>query len=204
MNVGIICGYGIFNQQNKSYKSYLDQVYKYSKINKLNKIIVCGGYTDSLQPSVSESRSIINYLSTKLVRVSFYDEDKSLTTYQNLINSKKIISNFDDKDDLHITIFCDSIRLPKIYIHTRDIFFNDDIDNILQDFALLIDTAFKNIPNKLLVSIKNIQIYGINFNHTKNIIAKQIYMSTIKSHYSRNINFHNRFLIKRKKLWKLK
>lgn len=109
MHIGIVLGYGLFEEPNQEYKDYLDWISAEVKENNIQRIIICGGHTNKLKPDLSEAQTIQQYLINKLPTTQFLLEDKSLTTNQNLENAKSLID-----PEAKLTIWCDQIRMAKV------------------------------------------------------------------------------------------
>jgi hypothetical protein len=110
MKIGIVLGYGLFEETNQEYKDYLNWISKEIGDNQIEKVILCGGTTNQNKPGVSEAQTIHEYLSQiKPGFNNFVLEDHSLTTNQNLENAAKELQQEDQ-----IFVWCDLIRLAKV------------------------------------------------------------------------------------------
>lgn len=81
MNIGIALLYGLYNPTRTNYKGYLDFISKKTIEEKLDKLILCGGYTDPKQPTISEAGSVKKYInSTNTEFDKFVLEESSTNT----------------------------------------------------------------------------------------------------------------------------
>lgn len=110
MITSLILGYGLFEETNQEYKDYLDWIAKTVTDQKIEKLIICGGFTNSLHKDLSEAQSMNNYIKKLLPSdIKIVLEEKSITTPQNLEFAKAEITAEDN-----ILIFCDLARLAKV------------------------------------------------------------------------------------------
>lgn len=139
-NVFLVFGYGVPKNiiKDEKYNFYLKKVFNkiYSIVTQNNIpkpiIIFCGGNTDGFKPyKRTEADEMIKFFS-KLIRDrpsiksltenwDLISENKSLSTLENLINSKKIISKRKIKK-ANFFIFCEQTREDRIKILARKIF----------------------------------------------------------------------------------
>jgi len=136
----LILGYGVPKNiiKDQSYNLYLEEVfnniYKIVTKNKIKNplIIACGGPTDLLKPyKKTEAEEIIKLfkiiikkeVSIKSITKDwiFTLEKKSLSTLENLLNSKEIISE-NKINKAKIIIFCEYTRKKRIKILAENIF----------------------------------------------------------------------------------
>lgn len=114
----IVMGYGC--HLTKKIMQYLNCVLENLKNGDI--VITSGGFTQQKTASgISEALMMEEYLKEGCSKnVTFIKEESSITTYQNLKNSKCVISQI--KKDNKITIVCDFSRSIKIWIMSLFIF----------------------------------------------------------------------------------
>lgn len=135
----LVFGYGIPKNilKDENYNFYLkmvfNKIYSFAVKNKVEKpiIIFCGGKTDMLKPyRRNEADEMIKFFK-KLINERpelksltqnwlFIPEKKSLSTLENLINSRNIIINHRIKK-ANFHIFCEQTRLKRIQILAKKI-----------------------------------------------------------------------------------
>lgn len=113
----VILGYGC-NLTDKI-KKYLNHVCLY--VRRYDNVIVSGGYTSNkTAPDISEAMMMEEYLRKYFFLKNIIKEDGSITTLDNLINSKKIISERSEMSQ--VIIFYSSSRLLKVWMMSLFIF----------------------------------------------------------------------------------
>ncbi|MFH0929992.1 MAG: ElyC/SanA/YdcF family protein [Candidatus Moraniibacteriota bacterium] len=173
-NVFIVFGYGVPKNilKDEKYNFYLKIVFNkiYSTVlkNDISRpiIIFCGGNTDGFKPyKRTEADEMIKFFS-KLIKDSpslksitknwtLISENKSLSTLENLINSKKILSKSNIKK-ANIFIFCEQTRENRIKALARKIFdknYNLQIEPI--DFDV---SANRYLPTEYLAKKENAEL----------------------------------------------
>ncbi|PIU73240.1 hypothetical protein COS78_03370 [Candidatus Shapirobacteria bacterium CG06_land_8_20_14_3_00_40_12] len=203
-NISIILGYGVFVKPNPEYQLYLNQVKKVIQKNNPDTVIVTGGFTNPSIPHLSEASSISKYLFPQSDKSNIILEEKSFTTYQNLLFSKEIIGTQLKTLD-SILIIADSIRVPKVFFHALQILFGIDTKKSLT--LLINESRTKNpdlLPDPISFSYQNLIVQGISLSRDPKQIAHQITDSIIESHYSEFPELHQDFIIWRKQKWGLK
>lgn len=198
-NIAIILGYGVFIKPNHNYQSYLESVLENILSTSFEKIIICGGYSSSEHPSLSEAESIKQLfikLQPKLASLLIL-EDKSLTTPQNLEFSQKIANN------QNITIYCDSVRVPKVFYLSFSLYFPKL--NEKEKLAVLAKVGRElNFSQNVTMSYQNIKIIGIPFSKTIDLAAHQIISSMIEMHFIDYPDLHQQFIDYRLEKWGIK
>ncbi len=114
----LVMGYGC--HLTKKITQYLDCVLE--NLNNGDVVITSGGFTQQKSaPGLSEALVMEKYLKEKCSKdITFLKEEGSITTYQNLQNSKCIILTIKPKAE--IVIVCDFSRSIKIWIMSLFIF----------------------------------------------------------------------------------
>jgi hypothetical protein len=138
-NIFLIFGYGIPKDilKDKNYNFYLNTVFNkiYSIVEKNTAkqyIIFCGGKTDMFKPyKRSEADEMIRLFSALIKQRPFLkeitknwlllSENGSLSTLENLLNSKKIIAKRNIKT-ANLCIFCEQTREKRINILAKKLF----------------------------------------------------------------------------------
>ncbi|MFH1838591.1 MAG: hypothetical protein ABH808_03845 [Candidatus Kuenenbacteria bacterium] len=139
-NIFIIFGYGIPKDilKDENYNFYLkivfNKIYSFVIKNEIKKpiIIFCGGETDTFKPCKrNEADGMIEFFNKMIKQKPFLNlitknwffisEKESLSTLENLINSKKIINKRKIKE-ANLFIFCEQTREKRIKILTKKIF----------------------------------------------------------------------------------
>jgi len=203
-NISIILGYGVFVEPNPEYQSYLNQVKNFILERDVDTIIITGGFTNPVIPHLSEASSISKYLFPQSDKLNIILEEKSLTTYQNLLFSRDIISaNIKTLDS--ILVIADSIRVPKVFFHALQIFFNIAIKESLD--LLISESRLHNpdiLPDPISFSHQNLTVQGITLSCDPKQIAQQITSSLVESHYSEYPELNQDFVAWRKTRWGIK
>ena len=110
-NIAIIHGYGRVVDNNPFYELYISKLSYFLEKENLDTIICSGGFTD---PNIhqSEAQSMKSKLAQKLnFQGEWFLEEKSFTTYENIIECEKFLPKNQDKQ---ITVFSRNTHLPKI------------------------------------------------------------------------------------------
>jgi hypothetical protein len=138
-DIFLVFGYGVPKDilKDENYNFYLKMVFNkiydisIKKNSKKSLIIFCGGKTDMLKPyRRTEADEMIRFF-TNLIRKRLFlnrltknwflvPEKTSLSTLENLINSKKIIEKKAIKS-AHLTIFCEQSRERRISVLAKKI-----------------------------------------------------------------------------------
>ncbi|MDQ3099022.1 MAG: YdcF family protein [bacterium] len=207
MTIGLILGSGVYTDGNKQYSDYLDESLKTVLSKKVDYIIPCGGITNPNLLTLSESKSIKQYL-LKInpeLAANFIIEDKSLTSLQNLQFARDILIKRNiTPDDLYIC--CDSIRAPKNFYCAATLFnsylkLNVNEEEIYTVLATeLISQKFK-LRERVTLSLKNIHIEGIPLDREIDEIAEQIASSLLEVGFSKYPALHEKGIQYRKKIW---
>lgn len=138
-DVFLVFGYGIPKniQRDENYNFYLkmvfNKIYDFVTSDKLTKslIICCGGKTDMIKPyNRNEADEMIKFFAELIKQRPFLNpitknwlfipENKSLSTLENLINSKKIIEKRKIKK-ANFFIFCEQTREKRIKVLAKKI-----------------------------------------------------------------------------------
>ncbi|MDD4290224.1 MAG: ElyC/SanA/YdcF family protein [Patescibacteria group bacterium] len=115
----IVLGYGC--HLTDIIKRYLHHACLY--INQGDNVIVSGAYTNNkTAPNMSEAILMEDYLRDNYCLKNITKEDESITTLDNLINSKKIIFKNKKFEKAKIVIFCSSSRILKVWVMSLFIF----------------------------------------------------------------------------------
>ncbi|MEK7527560.1 MAG: ElyC/SanA/YdcF family protein [Patescibacteria group bacterium] len=208
-NVGIILGYGVFIPPNPEYQSYLDQAKNLILEKGFDTTIITGSFTNPKYPHLSEASSIFDYFLSQSNKLNIILEDQSLTTYQNLLFSKDIISTRLKTLD-SVFIIADSIRVPKVFFHSLEIFSplflkamtTEDRLRLLATESRLHDPD--TLPNPIAFSFEKLTVQGISLSNDSKSIAHQIISSLIESHYLEYPSLHREFIAWRQKKWGIK
>lgn len=139
-NIFLIFGYGVPKNilKDKNYNFYLNVIFNRiyditRKENIKNPIIItCGGPTDLIKPyKKTESQEMLKWFDFKIKSKSFLKsitknwiflkENKSLSTLENLLNSKYIISKR-KINKANIFVFCEMTRQRRIKILAKKVF----------------------------------------------------------------------------------
>lgn len=139
-DVFLVFGYGIPKNilKDENYNFYLkmvfNKIYGFVVKNKINKpiIIICGGETDMLKPyrriEADEMIKLFSafikerpFLKPMTKNWLFISENKSLSTLENLLNSKRIIEKRKIKK-ANFFIFCEQTREKRIKVLVNKIF----------------------------------------------------------------------------------
>lgn len=199
MHIALILGYGVHLEGDFP---YLDLIIPH--LTGYDLIIPCGGFTDREIPDISEALSIQKYLESKGIEKDFLLEDASLTTPENIINAKKLIYSLENVDS--ITIFCDSIRAPKVAAQALQTFHKYSLEKSLQTlYEIYIYTKENQLPLTQNIQIihKNLTVKGVALDRTKEEVAEQILASLIEQPMISNSIPREAFHNWRRKLWKL-
>jgi lysine/ornithine N-monooxygenase len=87
----IVLLYGLDHPERADYRGYLDWVGQQIKEYSPNQVILCGGFTDPKQPTISEASSVQTYLEESLPDREWIREELSLTTFQNLAHAQQTL-----------------------------------------------------------------------------------------------------------------
>lgn len=200
-------GYGIFLPPNPEYQLYFEKALKLCLQAKATSIIICGGCSNKDHPGLSEASSIAK-LFTDLhpgIEKSIICEDKSLTTIQNLEFSHNRIKATGQALE-KITIICDSIRVPKVFTLSLELFADilnfklseEDRLNILQDIYLGQDP---NLVREISFVYQNLEVKGIPLSQSPQIVSYQIISSMWEMRALKYPKLHQKFINWRKKKW---
>jgi hypothetical protein len=200
MNVSILLPYGIFTESNLQYKKYLDDILIHLNQNKSDVLLLCGGITEH---NLSEAQSVENYLKDKVTTKKILKEEKSYTTAGNLYFAKALLEE-ENIDPTSVTVYCDSIRAPKVFYTTLELF----ADYLTEEERLsaLMTGLTKNdgnTLNRLSYRKDTIAIEGIPLGRSLEEVAKQIGSSIIETGYLKYPSLHERIIEYRKKLLNL-
>lgn len=149
--VFIVCGYGC--DLSLKYQRYLRRVVGFIITENPYAIIVCGGFSQlKSAPNTSEASVIESFLRDRMTAIpgiSILQEDKSLTTSENLINAQKIMDKLDIRSG-EIVIFCDASRALKVKIIAR---------RVLKGYSVRVEaydlSSLDEAPKQLLATIKD-------------------------------------------------
>ncbi|MBD2166408.1 YdcF family protein [Calothrix membranacea FACHB-236] len=126
MKLGIVCGYG--TDLNNDIEGYLNSVLEFSINNNINKLILTGGITQK-SSKISEASLMHQILVGLNLDLEIVLEEESITTLHNLLYSQKIINSFDKKIE-KLYIFCDAVRIFKVFCLSKIIFNNYSFETI--------------------------------------------------------------------------
>lgn len=205
MIITIILGYGIYTDENTSYKNYLDIAAGIIKGTQTDLIITTGMATNPNYPDLTEAQSMKEYLKDKVNGIPFLLEETSLSTQQNISLSAALMAKNKMNPD-KLIIISDSIRLPKTFFFTLH-YFNDLLGFKLSEeqmYRELMMLTLKEKPNfsqdvKLLY--KQIDFYGIGMERTFKDISNQIIGTLEELAFIRYPNLEKQFLELRKNEW---
>jgi len=209
-NICLVLGYGVFLPPNPEYQNYLAKALDICLQIKPSLIITCGGHTNKDHLDLSEASSIAHFFGNlhPNLKPSIICEDKSLTTAQNLAFSRNHLK-VAGQTPQGLTIICDSIRVPKIFYLSLDIFSDifgfklsaEDRLSLLQDIYLNQD---QNLIKDVSFIYKNLKIKGIPLSKSPEIISGQIISSMWEMHASDYPKLHQKFINWRKQKWGIK
>ena len=112
MKYVVALGYGLFDRSKSRYRGYLDAVANFANKTGADFVVLCGGHTDPKRLSMSEARSMANYIKRSLkINAKMLLEERSLSTAQNIEFAKRLVNV---KKGNSITVFCDNVRAPKV------------------------------------------------------------------------------------------
>lgn len=199
MHIALILGYGVHLEGEFP---YLDLIIPHLLDHDL--VIPCGGFTNRDTPKISEALSMQTYLESKGVKATFLLEDASLTTPENILNAKKLIDSMEGVES--ITIFCDSIRVPKVTIQLLQVLFGYSLEQSL-DHALKLHIKWREeghaLTQETIVCHHNLTVHGVKLDRTPEEIGDQIIASLAETHMIRQEEPRQRLHNWRRKLWKL-
>jgi hypothetical protein len=199
MNIALILGYGVHLEGEFP---YLDLIIPH--LQSFDLIIPCGGFTNRDTPDISEALSIQKYLESTGIEKDFLLEDASLTTPENILNGKKLIDSMEGVES--ITIFCDSIRVPKITIQALQAFLGYSLEKSL-NHGLELHIKWREkahaLTEETIVSHQNLTVHGVKLNRTPEEIGDQIIASLAEAHMVYDEKPRQRLHNWRRKLWKL-
>jgi hypothetical protein len=180
MLINIILGYGIFTSKDKIYKDYLDTYLDAISKNIPDIIITTGGISNPRYPDLSEAKSMGKYLLSRnnTLKDKLFYEERSLSTNENLLYTKELLDQ-QGVNPNKIIIFCDSIRVVKVYymachIFNESLFLSMDDTKIYKHILELHETNKLNLLKNIIIKQRNLSIQGINMHRTPENIAKQI------------------------------
>jgi len=154
MKIAIILLYGIYTPDRKDYQKYLDFIASELTKYQYDKAILCGGYTNPNIKNISEASSAKDYLRSKTDYDKYILEDKSINSNQNLEFASKFISK-----DEEITVYCDLIRVAKIFWMSAHFLLNTPYIDISK--AMIEYTAGKDIYKPFIY--RNLKVVGFDF-----------------------------------------
>lgn len=199
MHIALILGYGVHLGGTFP---YLDLIQPH--LEKFDLIIPCGGFTNRDTPEISEALSIQMYLESKGVEKKFLLEDASLTTPENILYAKNLIDSLENVES--ITIFCDSIRVPKITVQALQVYLGYSLEKSL-DHALELHIQWRDeghsLTQKTIVHHNHLTIHGVKLDRTPEEIGDQIIASLAEVHMIHSEKSRQRLHNWRRKLWKL-
>lgn len=149
MKIGIVCGYG--TDLNNDIQGYLNSILDFSKNNNLNKLILTGGVTQK-SSKVSEASLMHQILLTQNIDLEILLEEDSITTLHNLLYSKKILNNLVDKID-KLYIFCDAVRIFKVFCLSKIIYNNYPIEIICFQRQENLLMYFVQVPSTIIQAL---------------------------------------------------
>lgn len=128
-HVAIISTYGPSVNGSPFYEAYIAKAVKFilDPANKVDEIVIVGGYT--VDPSRSQSQAVLDFIKEKypafvLKNIPVTLDECGITTWQNIINSKKLM----DKEGISpkkITIFAEESREKKVAFFANYVFHYD-------------------------------------------------------------------------------
>lgn len=92
MTITIILGYGIYSEENTTYKNYLDIAAGIIKGTQTDLIITTGMASNRNFPDITEAQSMKQYLVDKVNGIPFLLEERSLSTQQNVSLSAALMA----------------------------------------------------------------------------------------------------------------
>jgi hypothetical protein len=200
MHVTIILPYGIFEELNTQYKNYIDEAVTKTLQNKPDILLLCGGIK---KDGLTEAQSLQNYIQNKFIGTKILKEEKSYTTAGNLEYAKEEL----EKENIPLnalTIYCDSIRAPKIFLATLELWAQElsEEQRYLELFNTL-EPYHGEITKNVTLRYKNLTIEGIDLHRTYEELGYQIGASLIESMFLKYPKIHQTFVNYRKKKWNL-
>lgn len=157
----IISGYGvpknIFHDENYNFylKMAFNKIYDLTDKTDQQVIIFCGGNTDLYKPYKRTEAEEMKKFFIKLIKIktiikkltnnwSLEVENKSLSTLENLLNTKKLISKYKVNK---LTIICEQTRKKRISLIAKHIFTDKKVTVLPIDFDL---SANRYLPKEFL------------------------------------------------------
>jgi len=179
--ISIILPYGIFDTQNTQYKTYIDEIIQDIETKDPHTIIFCGGLT-SKKTHISESTSVADYVADihPEWKPNFFYEDRSITTPQNLEFAVQLLQTNHNKPT-HITIYCDSIRAPKVFILALTYF--QSLFEPLAEEDIYLSLLHQSVKNKgdfakpVTLTRNKVTIRGVSLHRSDTEISTQIVAS---------------------------
>jgi len=175
MKVGVVLGYGLFTPERKDYKAYLDSVARHIGEDGLDRAILCGGFTDPKQPDKSEAGTIKEYLLSANPNFNQYVlEEESINTNQNIEFAAKEISEEDE-----VYIYCDSIRLPKVFWIAAHFILGKSQTEIARVFIEYAKTGSTSVDINKPIVFERLRTIGFDFPKEKGYIIAQTAASLV-------------------------
>lgn len=205
MTITIILGYGIYSEENTTYKNYLDIAAGIIKGTQTDLIITTGMASNHNYPDLTEAQSMKQYLVDKVNGIPFLLEESSLSTQQNVSLSAELMTEKKINPD-KLIIICDSIRLPKTFFFTLH-YFNDLLglklteEEIYKELMILTLKEKPDFSQDVKLSHKQIDFYGICMERTLKDISNQITGTLEELAFIRYPDLEKQFLEIRKKEW---
>ena len=201
--IAIIHWYGRVDMNSSFYQTYIRKICEKILKNKYNNIIASWWFTDK-NTNESEAWSMMNAIKKTIdINCDRVLEEWSVTTYKNILECGKILSNFGEGE---ISVFCSNIHLPKVIYQSNQTYLwfskEDTIDKIQELFKKKETTPALSWDVEILIN-------GISycwFDLWRNIEAynKAIWSSIVETHYDEFENLHEDFVNYRKKIRWLK
>jgi hypothetical protein len=206
-DVGIVLAYGVFLPPNPLYQQYLDQALKLLLTSAPHLIITCGGHTNQNYPHLSEADTIAGYFLQKApgLKSHIQAEISSLTTVQNLSNACRLIRTSKIVSP-RLTIVCDSIRVPKVFYLSLQIFKSLLPSNLTKKdrLQILLD-IYLNQPPDLIRPLKydfhNLTVLGVPYSKSAQLASHQVMSSMLEMHALDYPDLHEQFVNWRKNKW---
>lgn len=211
MKVGIILGYGIFQESNLQYKGYLDKALLLIEKEQPDYVMTTGGFSNKDFPELSEAKTVADYLTKQQPQLTdkvIMDED-ALSTPQNLEFCAKILEEKQIKPD-QIFITGDSIRATKAYFLALQIF-NTMLNLEINDEKAVVELVGQQLLDNKYDSVhdgqwtyKGLTVQGFWIDRSLEETGYQITSTLLESFSLKYPDIHQKFIDWRKKQWGVK
>lgn len=166
MKTAIVLLYGQYTPDRTDYAHYLDEVADDILTVNVDRVILCGGYTNPAEPSISEAATAKEYLADKLQGREVTLEDRSITTNQNLEFAATKITTADK-----LIVYCDTARKAKVIWLALHFLLHADPRQI---YRAMLEFSHQRKPAADFV-YENLTVKGRGYSKTETEILGQTY-----------------------------